>query len=88
MTEDRRVIPKVRLRVVHLHFSGAEPVRRVSELVFKDGRPLAVLRWTGEGGRRRPERVAPLDTARLRPARRARHLFRYDGVTGEAPAST
>jgi hypothetical protein len=83
MTE-RRSIPNVRLRVVHLHRSGGELVRRVSELVFEHGRPVAVLAWTGEPGARRPRKGVPLDTAYLRPARRAKHLFRYDGITHEA----
>jgi hypothetical protein len=85
MTE-RRSIPRARLRVVHFHSGGPQPVRRVSELLFRDGRPLAVLRWIGASGERRPELVVPLETARLRPARRVRNLFRYDGMTSEPSA--
>jgi hypothetical protein len=80
---ERRSIPRQRLRVLHLHLDGEAPVRRMSELVFVQGRPNAVLRWTAEGGGRHPGAMVPLDTARLRPSRRARNLFRYDGVTAE-----
>jgi hypothetical protein len=83
---ERRSIPRARLRVVHFHSAGQEAVRRVSELLFRDGRPLAVLRWSGASGERRPELVVALDTARLRPARRSRNLFRYDGTTSECSA--
>lgn len=81
---ERRSIPKVRLRVVHLHRSGDEPVRRVSQLLFVGGRPVAVLGWSGTEGERRPKRTVPLETSRLRPSRHAKHLYRYEGVTVEA----
>jgi hypothetical protein len=68
------------LRVVHLHDTGSEPVRRVSELRFVDGRPQAVLGWTQSVDGRRPA-VIPLDNARLRASKRAKNLFHYDGVT-------
>ena len=80
---ERRSIPKQRLRVLHLHLDGAAPVQRISELVFVRGQPNAVLRWSAEGGGRHPGATVPLDTARLRPSRRRRNLFRYDGVTAE-----
>jgi hypothetical protein len=83
MTAERRSIPRQRLRVVHLHRAGEQPVRRISALVFVEGRPLAVLRWADERGERRPLATVPLETARLRPARRPLDLFRYDGVTAE-----
>ena len=83
MTE-RRSIPRQRLRVLHFHLDGKAPVRRVSALVFVQGRPNAVLRWKFEHGRgRHPDAMVALDTARLRPSRRRRYLFRYDGLTAE-----
>jgi hypothetical protein len=78
---ERRTVPRTRLRVVHLHGAGAEPVRRVSELMFVDGRPQAVLGWTQSANGRRPAAVIPLDSARLRASKRAKNLFHYDGVT-------
>jgi hypothetical protein len=80
---ERRSIPRERLRVLHFHVNGEAPVRRISELMFVQGRPVAVLRWTGEGCERHPDAIVPLDTARLRPTRRGRNLFRYNGVTAE-----
>nr|HEX2200367.1 hypothetical protein [Burkholderiales bacterium] len=81
MTEERRAIPRTRLKVIHLHREGDEPTRRVSDLVFLDGKPHAVLGWTHSEQGRRPGAAIELDTARLRPSRRAKALFRYEGVT-------
>jgi hypothetical protein len=81
MTQERRSIPRNRLRVVHLHQERGEPVRRVSELVFVEGKPQAVLGWKEERGARQPRKLIALDTSRLRPPRRAKNLFRYDGIT-------
>lgn len=81
MRIERRSIPRTRLRVVHLHGSEGEPVRRVSELMFVDGQPQAVLGWKQSEAGRRPAEVIPLDTARLRASKRAKNLFHYEGVT-------
>jgi len=78
---ERRSIPGVRLKVVHRHRRGEAPERRVSDLVFIDGRPHAVLRWEQRDAARRPALTIPLDSNRLRPAKRVRALFRYEGVT-------
>jgi len=81
MRAERRSIPRTRLRVVHLHGTEGEPVRRVSELMFVDGRPQAVLGWKQSDQGRCPAEVVPLDSARLRASKRAKNLFHYDGVT-------
>lgn len=81
MQGERRSSPRTRLRVVHLHGRGSEPVRRVSELLFVDGQPRAVLGWTQSEEGRRPAEVISLDTARLKASTRAKNLFHYDGVT-------
>jgi hypothetical protein len=82
---ERRSIPRTRLQVVHRHRVRGEPVRRISELLFIEGRPVAVLDWTEKGGVRRPRQVIALETARLRRSQRVKTLFRYEGVTGEGP---
>ena len=78
---ERRTQPRTRLRVVHLHHTGSEPVRRVSELSFVDGRPQAVLGWKQSVDGRCPAAIIPLDGTRLRASKRAKNLFHYDGVT-------
>ena len=77
---------KVRLglRVLHRHRVGSFELRRVSDLVYVDGRPKAVLGWIDVGGMRTPIHLCDLDPAKLRKAvagNPARAAFYYDGVT-------
>ena len=67
------------LKVVHRHRVGAKLFRRVSELVYVQGKPFAVVRWIDLGGVRAPLYTCPLDPAKLRAEGSDR--FAYDGVT-------
>lgn len=55
--------------------------RRVSELVFVEGRPKALLGWIDLGGVRAPLYICDLDRAKLRSPRGMRRIYYYDGVT-------
>ena len=68
------------IRVIHRHRIGHLVFARVSELVFRDARPLAVLRWMNSGDMRTPLVCIELDPARLRPGAN-RRIFVYDEVT-------
>jgi hypothetical protein len=76
---DRRKV-RVGLKVIHRHRVGSHVFRRVSELVFVDGRPKALLGWIDLGGVRAPLYVCELDRAKLRAAR-LRGLYYYDATT-------
>jgi len=73
---------KVRLglRVIHRHRVGNLEFRRVSELVYVQGRPKAILGWIDVGGVRTPIFLCDLDPARLRKVT-AKNTFYYDAVT-------
>jgi hypothetical protein len=77
---------KVRLglKVIHRHRVGSLEFRRVSELVFVDGRPKAILGWIDVGGVRTPIYLCDLDPSRLRKAaagNAAKNTYYYDAVT-------
>jgi hypothetical protein len=77
---------KVRLglKVIHRHRVGQLEFRRVSELVFVDGRPKAILGWIDVGGVRTPLYFCDLDPARLRKAaagNAGKKTYYYDAVT-------
>lgn len=68
------------IRVIHRHRIGRLVFARVSELVFRDARPLAVLSWTSFGAVRTPLVCFELDPARLR-AGANRRIYLYADVT-------
>ena len=76
---------KVRLglRVIHRHRVGSLEFRRVSELVYVQGRPKAILGWIDVGGVRTPIFLCDLDPGKLRKAtgHTGKNLFYYDAVT-------
>ena len=74
---------KVRLglKVIHRHRAGELIFRRVSELVFIRGKPLAVLGWIDAGGVRTPIYISELDPAKLRKAAAVKNTYYYDEVT-------
>ena len=77
---------KVRLglRVIHRHRVGSVEFRRVSELVFVQGRPKAILGWIDVGGVRTPIFLCDLDPAKLRKAavgNLAKDTYYYDALT-------
>ena len=69
------------LRVIHRHRVGSFEFRRVSELVYIDGRPKAILGWIDVGGVRTPIHLCELDPAKLRKAVTGNQTFYYDAVT-------
>jgi hypothetical protein len=79
---ERRCLPRIRLKVMHRHRIGARRFRRVSELVFVGRQPKAVLEWLNMGGDRSPLYV-DLDRRRLRRLRGARLTYAYDGETSD-----
>ena len=78
---DRRTFPRTPLKVIHRHRMGDRTFRRVSELVFVNGRPRAMLEWVNLGGVRSPLYIAELDPAKLRRSTHARSTYYYDGIT-------
>lgn len=78
--ENRRTI-RAGPRVIHRHRVGRQVFRRVSELVFVQGQPKALLGWIDIGGVRTPLYVCDLDRAKLRTAKGVRNLYYYDATT-------
>ena len=74
---------RVGLKVIHRHRVGGSVFKRVSELVYINGQPKALLGWINIGGLRTPIYICDLDPAKLRPApgSRAKNTFYYDQVT-------
>ena len=83
MHNRRRV--RLGLKVIHRHRVGHLEFRRVSELVFVDGRPKAILGWIDVGGVRTPVHLCDLDPAKLRKAagggNAGKNTYYYDAVT-------
>lgn len=79
MPERRKV--RVGLKVIHRHRVGNRVVRRVSELVFVDGRPRALLGWIDLGNIRTPIYICELDGSKLRVSKGARNTYYYDATT-------
>jgi hypothetical protein len=77
---DRRHLPRFQLTVIHRHRVAEHTLRRVSELVYVDGQPKAVLEWIDIAGMRTPLYVSELDPRRLRRGK-PRNTFYYDGET-------
>jgi hypothetical protein len=77
---DRKKI-RVGLKVIHRHRVGESTFRRVSELVYIEGRPKALLGWINVGGVRTPIYICELDPAKLRKSESAKNTFFYDGIT-------
>ena len=78
---ERRVIRRTRLKVIHRHRIGSRTFRRVSELVFVQGKPRAMLEWVDLGGVRSPLYIAELDPAKLHQAKSLPNTYFYDGLT-------
>ena len=79
---DRRTGVRPGLKVIHKHRVGAVVVRRVSELAYIKGRPVALLGWINLGGVRTPLYVCELDPAKLRPDAQG-GVFHYDDLTSD-----
>lgn len=78
---DNRRVVRAGPRVIHRHRVGSRVYRRVSELVFVEGRAKALLGWVDLGGVRTPLYICELDRGKLRPAKRIRNLYYYDLTT-------
>lgn len=78
---ERRLIRRTKLKVIHRHRIGSRTFRRVSELVFVQGRPRAMLEWVDLGGIRSPLYIAELDPAKLHRAKSLPKTYFYDGLT-------
>ena len=78
--KERRSVPRSRLKVIHLHRIGRRRFRRVSELVFVDRQPKAVLEWVNMGGDRSPLYLE-LEAHWLHEMHGAYHTWFYEGET-------
>jgi hypothetical protein len=79
-SNDRRKI-RTGLKVLHRHRVGGMVFRRVSEMVFVRGRPVALPEWINLGGVRTPLYVCELDMSKLRPAGNDKNTYYYDDLT-------
>ena len=78
--KEQRRKPRLGLKVIHRHRIGSNLVRRVSELVFINGRPVALLEWIDLGGIRTPLFTCELDLAKLQAGHR-KGIYQYNDVT-------
>lgn len=76
----RRIV-RIGPKVIHRHRVGTSVFRRVSELVFVRGRPMAVLGWIDAGGVRTPIYICELDPAKLKKTPGTKSTYYYDEVT-------
>ena len=79
VTERRKF--RLGFKVVHRHRMANKTYRRVSELVFVDGNPRALLGWIDLGGIRTPLCVCDLEPSKL--SKRSHNVYAYDGVTAD-----
>jgi hypothetical protein len=77
MKERRKL--RTGLKVIHRHRIGNTIVRRVSELVFVKGTPIALLEWINLGGVRTPLYVCKLDSSKLKQTDKT--TYNYEDVT-------
>jgi len=80
--ERRRGI-RTGLQVIHRHQVGDAIFRRVSELLYVNGQPVALIEWINLGGVRTPLYTHPLDPGKLRPDPARRGVFHYDDLTAD-----
>ena len=80
--QQQRVNPRLGLKVVHRHRVGRFVFARVSELVYVDGAPKAVLGWINLAGVRTPIYICELKSDRLRqPSGTPKNTYYYDDTT-------
>ena len=79
---ERRTVPRPGFRVAHRHRVGSAVVTRTSELLYVNGRPVALLDWVDLGGIRTPLYVCELNPSQLRAADE-HGVFEYDGITSD-----
>jgi hypothetical protein len=81
--KDRRQDRRPGLKVKHRHRVGSAVGDRLSELIYVNGRPVALLDWIDLGGIRTPLYMCELDPRKLRIATDQRGLYHYDDVTAD-----
>jgi hypothetical protein len=81
--KDRRHDPRPGFKVNHRHRVGSAVGDRLSELIYINGRPVALLDWVDLGGIRTPLYMCELDAKKLRLVTDQRGLYHYDGVTAD-----
>jgi len=69
--------------VIHRHQVGETVFRRVSELLYLGGKPVALIDWINLGGVRTPLYTYPLDPLKLRADALRRGVFHYDDLTAD-----
>jgi hypothetical protein len=69
---------------VYYSTSGSPTQVRAGDLHYQEGKPLLVLKWRREAGRRVPAESIELDPARLRPSSSNGTIYRYEGDIGPA----
>jgi hypothetical protein len=79
MVERRKA--RTTLKVIHRHRVGGVVRRRVSELLFVEGRPVVLLEWINLGAVRTPLYTLELDPSKLHPTRQREGAYYYDDVT-------
>jgi hypothetical protein len=79
--DERRGRKRLRTKVLHRHRVGRVRFLRVSELVFVEGRPKAILAWVDLGAVRTPLYLCGLDPLSLEPVHGTKNTFRYRGET-------
>lgn len=82
-SKDRRHDLRLGFKVKHRHRIGSTVVDRLSELVYVNGRPVALLDWIDLGGIRTPLYMCELDPKKLRVVTNQRGLYHYAGVTAD-----
>ena len=80
---ERRQGARALLQVIHRHQVGDTVFRRVSELLYVSGKPVALIEWINLGGIRTPLYTYPLDPAKLRADAARRGVFHYDDLTAD-----
>jgi hypothetical protein len=80
---ERRLGVRAGLQVVHRHQVGETVFRRVSELLYVSGRPVALVEWINLGGVRTPLYTCPLDPLKLHADAARRGVFHYDDLTAD-----
>ena len=77
MNDRRRT--RLGLRVIHRHRVVDKTFRRLSELLFVNGRPRALLGWIDMGGVRTPLCICELEASKLKKV--SYDTYYYQGVT-------
>ena len=80
---ERRQGARALLQVIHRHQVGDTVFRRVSELLYVRGKPVALIDWINLGGVRTPLYTYPLDPLKLRADVARRGVFHYDDLTAD-----